>query len=84
MSHYQDTSRFLASLPACRQAGRRSYLPRQGNSRFPDTLPVLLPPPQNFHFVQIFAGAGVEPASGAYGAPRKTIPNPPARYAHRL
>ncbi len=30
---------------------------------------------RSFYFV---AGAGVEPASGAYGAPRKTIPNPPA------
>jgi len=28
----------------------------------------------------IVAGAGLEPASEAYGASRKTFPNPPARW----
>ena len=37
-------------------------------------------PRKRCHYVlQLVAGAGLGPASGAYGAPRKTFPNPPAR-----
>ncbi len=33
------------------------------------------------NFALYVAGARIGLASGAYGAPRKTIPNPPARWA---
>lgn len=36
------------------------------------------PPVQRDGKLKLVAGAGIGPASGAYGAPRKTIPIPPA------
>jgi hypothetical protein len=69
---------------------RRETSTPRGNSRFPDPFPVRVLPHlyenKNRHPIKlsgddfiIVAGAGLGPASEAYGASRKTFPDPPAK-----